>query len=129
VPPFCRKTLRAIGAEGWDVAILFCDDGTIARLNGKYRGKNRPTDVLSFPRSRERGIVTGDIAISCDSLSRNAEAYGASEDSELRRLLIHGLLHLAGMDHGRGKGRGMLALQERIADRLDGEIIIRGKGA
>ena len=121
---FCRKALREFGAERWEISILFCDDATIAQLNERYRGIARPTDVLSFPRSGGPGWIEGDIAVSCDALRRNADAFGVSEDDELKRLLVHGMLHLAGMDHGRGKGRRMFVLQERIVETLRAEIII-----
>ena len=126
---FCRHVLREAGAVGWDISILLCDDGMIADLNRKYRGIARPTDVLSFSRSDEPRCVAGDIAISCDALRRNAKEYGVSADGELKRLMTHGLLHLAGMEHGRGKGKAMVALQERIVEKLRAERIIDAQGA
>jgi probable rRNA maturation factor len=126
---FCRHVLREAGAEGWDISILLCDDGMIADLNRRYRGIAQPTDVLSFSRSVEPLRVAGDIAISCDTLRRNAKEYGVSAEGELKRLTTHGILHLAGMDHGRGKGRAMLALQERIVEKLRAERIIDAQGA
>jgi probable rRNA maturation factor len=68
--------------------------------------------------------VAGDIAISMDTMSRNAREFGVTEDEELKRLLVHGILHCAGMDHGSRKGRGMLALQERLLNELKAERII-----
>jgi probable rRNA maturation factor len=59
-----------------------------------------------------------------DTLRRNARAFDVTEDEELKRLLVHGILHLAGMDHGSGKGREMLSLQERLLERLKEERII-----
>ena len=126
---FCRHVLREAGAEGWDISILLCDDGMISDLNRKYRGIARPTDVLSFSRSVDPLRVAGDIAISWDTLRRNAKEYGVSADGELKRLTTHGILRLAGMDHGRGKGRAMLALQERIVEKLRAERIIEAQGA
>jgi len=113
-----------MGRQLGDVSILLCGDERIAELNRRYRGIDRPTDVLSFPRG-EKGALSGDIAISLETLARNAAAYGVSRDEELKRLAIHGLLHLAGMDHGRGKGSAMLRLQARIAEEMEGERIIR----
>jgi probable rRNA maturation factor len=105
--------------------MLLCDDRKITALNGRYRGRNRPTDVLSFPGDETgTGVVAGDIAISLDTLRRNAAAFGVSEEEELKRLTLHGILHLAGMDHGRGKGRKMLALQEKLMEQLKTECII-----
>jgi len=137
---FCAKVLASMGRRLGDVSILLCGDERIAELNRRYRGIDRPTDVLSFSRGSPRGSprgnprgsprgegaeLSGDIAISLEMLARNAAAYGVSRNEELKRLAIHGLLHLAGMDHGRGKGSAMLRLQARVAEEMEGERIIR----
>ncbi len=125
---FCRKALRRMGTDGWEVSVLLCDDAIMRSLNRKYGGKDSTTDVLSFRQADVVGPgrpeVAGDIVISLDTLRRNAESRGISENEELKRLAVHGLLHLAGMDHGRGKGGGMLALQERLLEELARERII-----
>jgi len=144
---FCEHVLHEAGAEQWDLSFLLCDDERMRQLNNRYRGKDRPTDVLSFSREttffdatlREvpsgkmssRGParkprsgkisgapVAGDIAISLDTMRRNALDFEVSEDEELKRLVVHGILHCAGMDHSTGKGGRMLALQERLLDAL-----------
>jgi probable rRNA maturation factor len=123
---FCAAALTAAGFAQWEISLLLCGDERITTLNGRYRGRNRPTDVLSFPGAEEESAaVVGDIAISLDTLRRNAVAFGVSEEEELKRLTVHGILHLAGMDHGRGKGRKMLALQEKLMGQLKTECIIR----
>lgn len=126
---FCARAFVEAGFAEWEIGILLCGDERITVLNGRYRGKQRATDVLSFPRQADsaQGPVMGDIAISLDTLRRNAARYAVAEDEELKRLLIHGILHLAGMDHGRGKGRGMLALQETLLAKLRAEHIM-GEG-
>jgi probable rRNA maturation factor len=123
---FCRAAVAAAGFDGGEISLLLCGDERIAELNARYRGKNRPTDVLSFPREEpgKSTAVAGDIAISLPALGRNARTFGVHENEELKRLLVHGILHLAGMDHGRGKGAAMLSLQEVILARLDAERII-----
>jgi probable rRNA maturation factor len=115
---FCARILAEAGFREWDVAVLLCDDQRIADLNRRFRGKETPTDVLSFPREEgdAEGRVTGDIAVSLPTLRRNAASFGVTEEEELKRLLAHGILHLAGMDHGRGRGGAMLALQERLLE-------------
>jgi probable rRNA maturation factor len=123
---FCRAVIDAAGFDGCEISLLLCDDTRIAALNGRYRGKNRPTDVLSFP-SEEGGVgrdVVGDIALSLPAVQRNMKRFGVTVDEEIKRLLVHGILHLAGMDHGRGKGTKMLALQEELIERLRSQIII-----
>lgn len=128
---FCSIALAAAGFAAWEISILLCDDGRMQELNSRYRGKDRPTDVLSFgdephtrPTAEADRVVRGDIAISLDTLRRNAAAYGVTDDEELKRLVVHGLLHLAGMDHGRGKGRGMLARQEKLLSELRAERVV-----
>jgi len=123
---FCRGVVAAAGFDGCEISLLLCDDARIAALNARYRGQNRPTDVLSFPREEggEGRDVAGDIAISLPAVRRNMKAFGVTEDEEMKRLLVHGILHLAGMDHGKGKGTGMLALQEELIERLSDQVII-----
>jgi probable rRNA maturation factor len=123
---FCAVTLEAAGYSEWEIAILLCDDDRISALNNRYRGKDSPTDVLSFPRDEgsSGARVAGDMAISLPALRRNAASYGASDDDELKRIVVHGILHLAGMDHGRGKSGKMLALQETLLKRLRAERVI-----
>jgi probable rRNA maturation factor len=122
---FCEQALVAAGFSSWQVSILLCDDKRITALNRRYRRRHETTDVLSFPQE-EKGIgepVAGDIAICLDALRRNAAQFGVPQNEEMKRLLVHGLLHLAGMDHGRGKGKDMLVLQERLLDTFHSENI------
>lgn len=120
---FCRSALELLG-RGGEVAVLLCGDERMTMLNSRYRGKDCPTDVLSFPH-RSGGIPAGDLAISLETLSRNAALWGVTEDEELKRLAVHGILHLAGMDHGKGKGPAMMRWQGRLLKMLEGEHIIR----
>ncbi|WP_455381334.1 rRNA maturation RNase YbeY [Salinispira pacifica] len=123
---FCLEALRKMGKTGWEVSLLLCDDAFIQDLNGRFRDRDEPTDVLSFPQSPEEGdalaedddsapFVAGDIVISLDSLSQNAEEFGVDREEELKRLVVHGLLHLAGMDHPTNEPEEeMLSYQERV---------------
>ena len=130
---YARKVLARLGRDKWDLSILLCGDKTISGLNSHYRGKAEATDVLSF--SLDEGdtfplsgrLAPGDIVISLDTLRENASHFNISEDEELRRLLIHGILHLDGMDHSSNeKAEPMLQLQERILSELAGEQIVGG---
>jgi len=79
-------------------------------LNRQYRGIDRTTDVLSFPQMMESGIpgfnsqinLLGDIVINLHKAKRQAAEYGHSFQQEMKKLLIHGLLHLIGFDHEKG---------------------------
>lgn len=75
-------------------------DSEIQTLNRQYRGKNQPTDVLSFPLADElQPSLLGDVVISVETAARQAQRRGHSLREELQTLLIHGILHLLGYDH------------------------------
>lgn len=121
----CRRVLAAAGIDGWDLSVLLCSDDVIRELNARYRGKDRATDVLSF--SQAEGVrieapgrthPAGDVVISVETLRRGAAERGAREDVELERLVVHGILHLAGMDHGPGRGRAMRDRERRLVAAL-----------
>lgn len=98
-----------------DLAILFCMDAEIVRLNREWRGKNRATDVLSFPgggATSENRVHIGDIAISVETAVRQARRGGRTPAREIETLLAHGLLHLLGYDHEIDDGT-MMRLQAR----------------
>jgi len=130
----CRFTLKILDElkrDNWELSILFCTDKIITDLNSKYRNKNEPTDILSFNMGEtvkygENTVyLPGDIVISLDTLRENARYFQIPEDEELRRLLIHGILHLDGMDHQTlNLDEPMLALQEEILNKLKDEHII-----
>jgi len=98
---FLRVARAAVGLEG-EVHVLLADDRTLRRLNRRFRGKDKATDVLSFPAGAagdaSRGIE-GDLAISLETAARQAARFGHSLRDEVRVLLLHGTLHLAGFDH------------------------------
>jgi len=96
---FLRRAREAVGLAG-EVDVLLTSDAEIRRLNRTFRGKNKATDVLSFPTPEEIASEhAGDLAISLDTAARQAESFGHTLSVEVRILLLHGLLHLAGMDH------------------------------
>ncbi|MCL2800925.1 MAG: rRNA maturation RNase YbeY [Treponema sp.] len=132
---FALKVLKKIKQNNWELSILFCNDKIIKELNNQYRNKNEPTDILSFnlgetvKNGKKTSYLPGDIVISLETLKENALYFKTTEDEELRRLLIHGILHLNGMDHKTlDKNEPMLALQEEILDTLNSERIIRRGG-
>ena len=132
---FAMKVLDEIKRDNWELSVLFCGDKTIAALNGQYRNKPEATDILSFNlgetfKDGEKTVyLPGDIAISLDTMRENAQYFQTTEDEELRRLLIHGILHLDGMDHKTiEENEPMLFLQEEILDRLKNEHIFPGGG-
>ena len=104
-----RKLLRILDLPEAELSVLFVGDHAMRSLNRKYRGKDRTTDVLSF--SLREGMfpsiqpqVLGDIVISIPAARRQANEAGHSLGREIDQLLVHGLLHLMGYDHDRGRG-------------------------
>ncbi len=103
---YVEKVLEELKFDGEEISILFCNDAEIQNLNKSYRNIDSPTDILSFENGSEyeddegKWLEAGDIAISFETLPKNAEYFKVSENEELKRLLIHGCLHLNGYDHG-----------------------------
>src|ERR1700761_166860 len=97
-----KKLVSAIAAllrhenhsEYVEISLVLCDDAFIQNLNRDHRGKDKPTDVLSFPQDDD--VVLGDIVISLDTAKRQAKAAGWSHMDEVVLLAVHGTLHLLG---------------------------------
>jgi probable rRNA maturation factor len=100
---FFNRAQEAVGLHG-NVDVLLADDATLRRLNKSFRGKNKATDVLSFPAAENPYGHAGDLAISLDTAARQAASFGHSLRDEVRILLLHGLLHLSGLDHETDNG-------------------------
>jgi probable rRNA maturation factor len=102
---------RAMNAGG-EVALVLTGDRAVRALNRRYRGKDKPTDVLSFPGpGGEAGL--GDVVISVETAARNAKEYGRTLPQELDILALHGFLHVLGYDHETDDGT-----MDRIERRL-----------
>jgi probable rRNA maturation factor len=108
---FARRAQKLAGVAG-EVGILIADNRRLLELNRRFRGKAKATDVLSFPH-REGG----DIAISAGIARQNARRYSHSLADELKILVLHGMLHLAGYDHETDNGR-MARLEDKLRARL-----------
>jgi probable rRNA maturation factor len=121
-----HELLGAAGEPAASISLSLVGDAAIRSLNREYRGKDAATDVLSFCLvERNRGArprraasagperLLGDVVISLDTARRQAAAYAASLDAEVRRLLIHGLLHLLGHDHERPREAARMRAEER----------------
>jgi len=117
-----RLALRVCEGEGVrqnaELSVLFCDDGTIQDLNRQYRGKNEPTDVLSFGQLAEVGgaaekeLVLGDIVISLETVERRYPGDRQAMRDEVRLLFCHGLLHLLGYTHGTAAERNAMRAKQ-----------------
>ena len=118
---FLRTAQAACGLAG-EIEVLLADDRTLRRLNREYRGKNKATDVLSFPAPGASALgspvaYAGDLAISLETAARQAAEHGHTLRDELRILLLHGVLHLQGMDHEIDGGE-MAAREAKLRGRL-----------
>lgn len=114
---FGNRAQREIGLGG-EVTVLLTSNDDMRSLNRKFRKKDSPTDVLSFPAaSALTGNGAGDIAISTEMAREQASRLGHALEQELKILLLHGLLHLAGYDHERDKGE-MFHAERRLRVKL-----------
>jgi len=124
---FIKLVLERLGHKNWDLSVLFCNNRKIKSLNAQYRNKDEVTDMLSFPIGEigpDGRFLAGDIVISLDAMEENARFFKVSTDEELRRLLIHGILHLSGNDHATNEAKEpMLKTQEKILADLASEHI------
>lgn len=100
---FVAAACRSLQMHG-TATVLITSSRTMRLLNTRFRGKNHATDVLSFPASPLVERFAGDIAVSFDIAKRNAGALGHRVSDEVRILVLHGLLHLAGYDHEADNG-------------------------
>ncbi len=111
------ELVAAVEPRARSLGVRLVSDAEIRELNLRYRGKDSPTDVLSFPGGLSiEGYHLGDIVISVPSVRRQAKQQGVSPQIELRTLLIHGVLHCLGHDHERDGGE-MNRLENRLQKR------------
>lgn len=112
-----RSLLTAIGEQRAAISLTLVNDQTIRGINREHRGKDKPTDVLSFPLEPgdlgETERLLGDIVISIDTARRQAAEYDATLQQEVERLMIHGLLHVVGHDHEEPAERRAMEREER----------------
>jgi probable rRNA maturation factor len=104
---FLVRARRAVRLSG-QINVLVTSSAAVRSLNRRFRGKDKATDVLSFPASSarrgKRALLAGEIAISADVATQNALRLGHSPAEEVKILALHGILHLAGFDHERDNG-------------------------
>ncbi|HVN89593.1 MAG TPA: rRNA maturation RNase YbeY [Candidatus Binataceae bacterium] len=131
-----KALLLLLGLKEAELSITLTGDPEIHQLNRDFRGKDKPTDVLSFPQIEDDAVSRlatikheedgpplplGDVVISLETASRQAIAMRIAPAERLRTLLIHGLLHLLGYDHERSlaEARRMFARERELAAQLD----------
>ncbi|HYK35670.1 rRNA maturation RNase YbeY [Alloacidobacterium sp.] len=117
---FLTKAKSAVGLRG-EVSVLLATDATVRALNRNFRKKDKPTDVLSFPVDEFPGDApkqAGDLAISIETAQKQADEHGHLLQIEVKILMLHGLLHLAGYDHETDKGQ-MAQKESALRKQLD----------
>ncbi len=120
---FARDVLARAGFDGEaEVSILFADDAFVRDLNARWRGQDKPTNVLSFP-AAEAGPAPrtlGDIVLAFETVEREAREAGKRFDHHAAHLLVHGFLHLLGYDHETDEDAAVMESREvRILETLD----------
>jgi probable rRNA maturation factor len=114
-----RRAVRAaVGRRRSAVAVALADDQAVRKLNAVHRGKDKPTNVLSYP-SAERGFL-GDVVLARQTVQREARSQRKRLADHVAHLVVHGTLHLLGYDHETGEddAERMEALERRILSRL-----------
>lgn len=118
IADLARKVLAECQAPAGEISIAFFDDEYLHELNRQFRGKDRPTDVLSFPcDADDEDDYIGDIAIAVQMAALQAEEFGHSVEMEIAQLVLHGVLHLVGHDHDTDSGQ-MDSLELQLRDKL-----------
>ncbi|WP_309090692.1 rRNA maturation RNase YbeY [Phenylobacterium sp.] len=112
--------LESEGADGEGVTLLLTDDAAVQELNARFRGKDKPTNVLSFPAPPNPEKHLGDVALALGVCAREAEEQGKPLAHHLQHLVVHGVLHLLGYDH----------MSEDEAEAMEGleRVILAGLG-
>jgi len=108
-----RKVAATYGKKVGEIGYLFCDDEHILDVNNEYLGHDYYTDIITFDYC-EDDVLNGDLVISLDTVRSNAEQFGKAYDEELHRVIIHGILHLCGLnDKGPGEREQMEAAEDK----------------
>lgn len=117
-----RAVAASYGRKVGEVGYLFVDDNRILEVNNEFLGHNYYTDIITFDYD-EGNIINGDIVISLDTVRTNAEKFHKTYEEELHRVIIHGILHLCGInDKGPGEREIMEAAEDKaLAMRNSGQ--------
>ena len=120
-----RKVAASHGRKVGEIGYMFVDDEKILEVNNEYLGHDYYTDVITFDYD-EDDVINGDIVISLDTVRTNAEQFGKTYDDELHRVIIHGILHLCGInDKGPGEREIMEENENKALALLEGTSILK----
>ena len=115
----CDMVLQAEGIQDCILSVVLCDDNFILPLNRDFRGKDKPTDVLSFAQregdfANKNDPLLGDVIVSFETTQRQSVEHNQTTTQELELLLTHGILHLLGYDHIEDEDAHIMEERERI---------------
>jgi len=96
VKQWINDTIRAEGFKLSELAYIFCSDAYLLKINQQYLDHDTYTDIITFDNSERDDVVLGDIFISIERIRENATKFNVSENTELHRVIVHGVLHLLG---------------------------------
>ena len=112
-----KAVAASYGKRIGEIGYLFCDDEKILEVNREYLGHDYYTDIITFDYC-EGDVLNGDLVISLDTVRTNAEQFGKTYDEELHRVIIHGILHLCGLnDKGPGERELMEAAENKALEK------------
>lgn len=113
ISSWIRKVAQSYGKRVGELAYIFVDDAKILEVNRQYLQHDYFTDIITFDYTEDQ-VINGDIFISLDTVASNSEEQGTSYDEELLRVIIHGVLHLCGIDD---KGPGQREVMEQAENK------------
>jgi len=124
VRKYAADVMVATGHDAFELSVLLADDTYVRELNQRYRGVDRTTNVLAFPQQDSLEALPGpallgDVVISVEKARRDSARAGHSLLDELKKLTVHGILHLSGHDHRTGsQARRMRQLEQEVTERI-----------
>jgi len=107
-----EETAKAEGFKTGEISIVLCSDVYLLRINQQYLNHDTYTDIVTFDNSDEEEVIAGDIFISIDRVRENAAKFGVSEQDELHRVIIHGILHLCGYGDKKKAEKAVMTAKE-----------------
>ncbi len=114
ITAWIKEIAKAHGKVVGDIAYIFCNDDKILEINREYLEHDYYTDIITFDYTEEN-IIGGDIFISLDTVRSNSELLGLPYEQELHRVIIHGVLHLCGIDDKAEGARAVMEAEENKA--------------
>ncbi len=118
-----KKVIETEGAVTGDISVVFCSDEYVLETNRQYLNHNYYTDIITFDDCSEKGgkrVVSGDLVISVDTVAENGKEFGGGFDRELKRVIVHGVLHLLGYkDKNEADEKQMRAKEDEYLSLLD----------